>query len=349
MTPSDFSVTVDSYFASVVLEVYKEYAGRLKADNALDFDDLLLLFRQVLDLPDVLEYFHDRFQYFMVDEYQDTNLLQYEIVRILASKTKNLCVVGDDWQGIYSWRGADIENILSFKKDYPQATVINLEENYRSTQVIIDAANAVIKNNTNQMKKTLFTSNPKGEKIIILEGIDEKHEAELIVNAIRDSDNTNYSDFAILYRTNGQSRLLEESLIRKNIPYRVFGGVKFYERKEIKDILAYIRIIFNPLDSIALKRIINVPSRKIGEKSLENFQEILDREHISLAEMVENEFLLTSITGIGAKGIQNFAFLYKNLRELSKTISVVELMEHIINRTGYEAYLKSEYNEDECE
>lgn len=349
MTPSDFSVTVDSYFASVVLEVYKEYTGRLKADNALDFDDLLLLFRQVLDLPDVLEYFHDRFQYFMVDEYQDTNLLQYEIVRILASKTKNLCVVGDDWQGIYSWRGADIENILSFKKDYPQATVINLEENYRSTQVIIDAANAVIKNNTNQMKKTLFTSNPTGEKIIILEGIDEKHEAELIVNAIRDADNTTYSDFAILYRTNGQSRLLEESLIRKNIPYRVFGGVKFYERKEIKDILAYIRIIFNPLDSMALKRIINVPSRKIGEKSLENFQEILDRENISLAEMVENEFLLTSITGIGAKGIQNFAFLYKNLRELSKTVSVVELMEHIINRTGYEAYLKSEYNEDEFE
>jgi DNA helicase II / ATP-dependent DNA helicase PcrA len=236
MTPSDFSATVDSYYASVVLEVYKEYVGRLKADNALDFDDLLLLFRQVLDLPEVLDYFHNRFQYFMVDEYQDTNLLQYEIVRILASKTKNLCVVGDDWQGIYSWRGADIENILSFKKDYPNAMVINLEENYRSTQIIIDAANAVIKNNTNQMKKTLFTSNPVGEKIVILEGIDEKHEADLITNVIRDSEADSYSDFAILYRTNGQSRLLEESLIRKNIPYRVFGGVKFYERKEIKDI-----------------------------------------------------------------------------------------------------------------
>lgn len=349
MTPSDFSVTVDSYFGSVVLEVYKEYAGRLRADNALDFDDLLLLFRQVLDLPDVLEYFHNRFQYFMVDEYQDTNLLQYEIVKMLASKTKNLCVVGDDWQGIYSWRGADIENILSFKKDYPLAKVINLEENYRSTQVIIDAANAVIKNNSNQMKKTLFTSNPKWEKIMILEWIDEKHEAELIVNTIRDTKAENYSEFAILYRTNGQSRLLEESLIRKNIPYRVFGGVKFYERKEIKDILAYIRIIFNPLDSMALKRVINVPSRKIGEKSLENFLEILEREHLSIAEMVENEFLLNSITGIGAKWIQGFSVLYKWLRDLSKTASVTELMDNIIKRTGYEAYLKAEYAEDEFE
>ncbi|MBC7498759.1 UvrD-helicase domain-containing protein [Candidatus Gracilibacteria bacterium] len=347
MTPSDFSATVDSYYASVVLEIYKEYAGRLKADNALDFDDLLLLFRQVLDLPEVLEYFHNRFSYFMVDEYQDTNLLQYEIVRILASKTKNLCVVGDDWQGIYSWRGADIENILSFKKDYPNAMVINLEENYRSTQIIIDAANAVIKNNTNQMKKTLFTSNPVGEKIVILEGIDEKHEADLITNVIRDSEAGSYSEFAILYRTNGQSRLLEESLIRKNIPYRVFGGVKFYERKEIKDILAYIRIIFNPLDSMSLKRIINVPGRKIGEKSLENFLEILNREHISIAEMSENEFLLNAITGIGAKGIQGFSFLYKGLREISKTASVAELMDNIIKRTGYEAYLKAEYTEEE--
>lgn len=347
MTPSDFSVTVDSYFASVVLEVYKEYAGRLRSDNALDFDDLLLLFRQLLDLPEVLEYFHNRFQYFMVDEYQDTNLLQYEIVRMLASQTRNLCVVGDDWQGIYSWRGADIENILSFKKDYPNAKVINLEENYRSTQVIIDAANAVIKNNSNQMKKTLFTSNPKGEKIVILEWIDEKHEADLITNVIRDSKAGSYSDFAILYRTNGQSRLLEESLIRKNIPYRVFGGVKFYERREIKDILAYIRIIFNPLDSMSLKRIINVPSRKIGEKSLENFIDILEREHLSIAEMAENEFLLNAITWIGAKGIQGFALLYKWLRELSKTASVWELMDNIIKRTGYEAYLKSEYTEEE--
>ncbi len=381
LSPTEYSTTVDSYIKSVVLEVYKEYVWRLKKENAVDFDDLLLLFRQILDIDEVVEYFHSRFQYFMVDEYQDTNLLQYEIVKILASATRNLCVVGDDWQGIYSWRGANIENILSFKKDYPEAKVINLEENYRSTQTIINAANAVIKNNTNQMKKTLFTSNPTGEKIIFLEGLDEKHESELISTTIRDNvsslrgtkqsiswdldrhtplcsvrddetieqNNSNYSDFAILYRTNGQSRLIEESLIRKNIPYRVFWWVKFYERKEIKDILAYIRVIFNPLDSMSMKRIINVPSRKIGEKSLENFLEVLDREKLSLADFAENEFLINSLSGIGAKWIQSFCNIFKILREESREKSVVELMSSIIKRTNYEEYLRAEYSEDEFE
>lgn len=400
LTPTDYSTRVDSYIKSVVLEVYKEYGGRLKAQNALDFDDLLLFFRQILDIPEVVEYFHNRFQYFMVDEYQDTNMLQYEIVRILAMNTRNLCVVGDDWQGIYSWRGANIENILSFKKDYPEAIVINLEENYRSTQIIIDAANAVIKNNTKQMKKTLFTSNPVGEKITLLDWLDEKHEAELIASTIREtvsngsrhrearsdlvsekwnkiatSSSTNtgwflamtettgtldasrtqhdgaksYSDFAILYRTNGQSRLIEESLIRKNIPYKVFWGMKFYERREIKDILAYIRIIFNPLDMMSLKRIINVPSRKIGDKSLENFLEVLNREHLDIASFSENDFLIGSLSGIGAKWIAIFCGIYKILREESKVKSVAELMESVIKRIGYEEYLKSEYTEDEYE
>lgn len=352
MNPSEFAVTVDSYFWSVVLEVYKEYYGRLRKDNALDFDDLLLLFRQILDFDDVLEYFHGRFQYFMVDEYQDTNQLQYDIIRILASHTRNLCVVGDDWQGIYSWRGADIENILSFKKDYPEAKVINLEENYRSTQTIINAANEVIKNNLNQMKKTLFTSNPVGAKIRIIEWLDEKHEAELIASKIKDLNSEGdfaFSNVSILYRTNGQSRLIEESLIRKNIPYRVFGWVKFYERKEIKDILAYIRIICNPNDSMSLKRIINVPGRKIGEKSFEQFMETLEREHLNIREFSSNDFLLESLSGIGAKGIQSFCAIYKNLVEESKTKSVYELMTSIINRTGYLEYLKGEYTEDEYE
>ncbi len=372
LTPTEYSTTVDSYAKSVVLEVYKEYVGRLRKDNALDFDDLLLFFRQILDIDEVVEYFHTRFRYFMVDEYQDTNPLQYEIIRILASHTRNLCVVGDDWQGIYSWRGADIQNILSFQKDYPEAKVINLEENYRSTKIIIDAANAVIKNNTNQMQKTLFTSNPTGEKIIMLDGLDEKHEAELIASRIKDSTGerkmekedggesnldltssllppTSYSAFAILYRTNGQSRLIEESLIRKNIPYKVFGGMKFYERKEIKDILAYMRLVFNPNDMMSLKRIINVPSRKIGEKSLENFLDVLTREHLSLDAFAENEFLLGSLTGIGAKGIQSFCLTYRFLRELSRTGSVWEVMEVMIKRTNYLEYLKGEYTEDEYE
>jgi DNA helicase II / ATP-dependent DNA helicase PcrA len=378
LSPSEYSATVDSYFGSVVLEVYKAYAGKMRKENALDFDDLLLLFREILDIPEVLEYFHDRFQYFMVDEYQDTNQLQYETIRILASKTKNLCVVGDDWQGIYSWRWADIENILSFQKDYPDARVINLEENYRSTRVIIEAANAVIKNNVNQMKKSLFTSNPEGEKIKLIEGLDEKHEAELIATNIKEfgarypewnegsrnmdpsqaqDDETVegskkpilYSSFAILYRTNGQSRLLEEALIRKNIPYRVYGGVKFYERKEIKDILAYIRIIFNPLDTISLKRIINVPSRKIGEKSLDNLIEIMDREHMDISQIAEEPMIVESLSGIGANGIKSFVLLYKMLRDISKIESVAILMEAIIRRTSYDEYLKSEYGEDEYE
>lgn len=374
LSPTEYSVTVDSYAKSVTLEVYKEYAGRLRQENSLDFDDLLLFFRQILDIPEVVEYFHGRFQYFMVDEYQDTNLLQYEIIRILASATRNLCVVGDDWQGIYSWRGANIENILSFKKDYPEAKVINLEENYRSTKTIIHAANAVIKNNPNQMKKTLFTSKADGEKITILDGLDEKHEAELIANTIRETisdsnqwsdirkDNdslwiqpahwlphTDYSSFAILYRTNGQSRLIEESLIRKNIPYKVFGGMKFYERKEIKDILAYIRIIFNPRDTMSLKRIINVPSRKIWEKSLENFLSILERESLDVGSFAENDFLIQSLSWIGAKGIESFCMIYKFLREESRTKSVAELMQSIIKRIGYEEYLRTEYTEDEYE
>ncbi len=397
LSPIEFSATVDSYFWSIVLEVYKAYVGKMHKDNALDFDDLLLCFRQILDIDEVREYFHGRFQYFMVDEYQDTNSLQYDIIRILVGKTRNLCVVWDDWQGIYSWRGADIQNIIDFKKDYPDAKVINLEENYRSTKVIIEAANAVIKNNSNQMQKTLFTSNPQGEKIILLEGLDEKHEAELIVGKIKDivgwgsirtsplkkgnvtewqgnlaseqissgqnprepasqrgtessiQISTSYSDFAILYRTNGQSRLIEESLIRKNIPYRIYWGLKFYERKEIKDILAYIRLIYNPEDTLSLKRIINIPSRKIGEKSLENLLMIMNREHMNIAQIADEPMIVESLSGIGASGIKAFVLTYKILRDISQTESVASLMQGIVNRTNYEEYLKWEYTEEEFE
>lgn len=228
--------------------------------------------------------------------------------------------------------------------------MINLEENYRSTQTIIHAANAVIKNNTNQMQKTLFTNKAVGEKIQVLEGMDEKHEAELIASVIRDTPVEDYSHFAVLYRTNGQSRLLEEALIRKNIPYRVFGGVKFYERKEIKDILAYIRVIFNPLDTLSLRRIINVPGRKVGDKSFEQFIAVLEREHLSLREFAEDDMLVSSLSaGVGTKGIQAFCFLYRDLVALSKEKTITELMQAIIARTRYDAYLKEEYDEAEYE
>lgn len=349
LSPDEYSQTVDSYAASVLLDVYRIYAGKMKQQNAMDFDDLLLLFRKTLDIPEVVDFFHNRFSHFLVDEYQDTNHLQYEIIRILASKTRNLCVVGDDWQGIYSWRGADIQNIIDFKKDYPEAKIINLEENYRSTKNIINAANAVIKNNANQMEKTLFTNKPEGEKVTLIEGLDEKHEAEQIATLIRDTKAEDYSEFAILYRTNGQSRLLEEALIKKNISYRVFGGVKFYERKEIKDILAYIRVIFNPLDLLSLRRIINVPGRKIGEKSLENFEKLMENEHLNIAEISENEWLLNAMTGVGANGIRAFCSSYKIFREISKEKTIAELMDDIIKRTRYDEYLKAEYDDAEYE
>lgn len=349
-SPSEFLQKVDSYFLSIVSDVYKIYAGTMKQENALDFDDLLLLFRKALDAPEVLDYFHERFQYFLVDEYQDTNMLQYEIVKILASNTRNLCVVGDDWQGIYSWRGANIENIMSFQKDYKEAKIINLEENYRSTKNIIEAANAVIKNNTNQMQKTLFSSKGQGEKIQLLEWIDDKNEAEIIANTIRDDKEApDYRQFAILYRTNGQSRLLEEALIRKNIPYKVYGGVKFYERKEIKDILAYMRLIYNPMDRMSLRRIINVPSRKIWAKSLENLENILDRELMSIADLAENDMILGSLSGIWAKWIQNFCIIYRELRKIAINNSVQTVMEAVVNKTQYESYLREWLNEEEFE
>lgn len=348
-SPDEYSKTVDSYIASVALDVYRDYAWIMKSQNSLDFDDLLLLFRRILDIPEVVEYFHTRFSYFLVDEYQDTNFLQYEIIKILASWSRNLCVVGDDWQGIYSWRGADISNIINFKKDYPEAKIINLEENYRSTKNIINAANYLIKNNPNQMEKTLFSNKEEWEKIQILEWIDEKQEADQIANIIRETKADDYSDFAILYRTNWQSRVLEEALIKKNISYKVFGGLKFYERKEIKDILAYIRIIFNPLDGISLRRIINVPGRKIGEKSLENLEKLLEREHMSIADISENDFILESLGGVGANGIKNFCSIYKNFRALMKEKTVAQLMDEIIKKTKYDEYLKNEYDETEYE
>lgn len=237
----------------------------MKANNALDFDDILLKTRDILHLPSVLEYFHDTFQYFCVDEYQDTNTIQYEIIQLLASKSKNLCVVGDDWQGIYSWRGANIQNILNFKHDFPSAEVVKLEQNYRSTSNIINAANVVIKNNKTALDKRMWTEAEEGEKIEIHECSSEREEADKIGNFVE----KNPASWAILYRTNGQSRVIEEALIRRGVPYEIIGGLKFYDRKEIKDIIAYLKVIMTPTDGIAWKRIVNTPPRKIGPTTIE--------------------------------------------------------------------------------
>lgn len=347
-----FTSTVQSFFDSTVADVYRLYAEKLRAANALDFDDLLLLFREILRNDEVLSYFHTRFHFFMIDEYQDTNSLQYEIIHILASKTRNICVVGDDWQWIYSWRGANIENILSFSRDYPESIIINLEENYRSTQSIIQAANHVIQNNSHQMKKHLFTHNPIGQKTLLLDGYDEKHEAEIIVKKIESTTKdgaSQYSDWAILYRTNGQSRLIEEALIRKQIPYRIFWWVKFYDRKEIKDILAYIRITYNPYDSVSLRRIINIPWRKIGSVTTDRFIALMEREKYSLANIAENRDTLAELPPSARESLSRFLDLTVHWRELIQKESVSALMTDVLEKIQYETYLKEEYTETEYE
>lgn len=265
LSPDQYVATVESHFQGIVAELYPLYQQKMKTNNALDFDDILIKTRDILHQPSVLEYFHDKFQYFCVDEYQDTNSIQYEIIQLLASKSTNLCVVGDDWQGIYSWRGANIQNILNFKHDFPKAEVVKLEQNYRSTSNIINAANVVIKNNASALDKRMWTEAEEGEKIEIHECMSERDEADKIGNFVE----KNPAAWAILYRTNGQSRVIEEALIRRGVPYEIIGGLKFYDRKEIKDIIAYLKVLQTPEDSIAWKRIVNTPPRKIGPTTVE--------------------------------------------------------------------------------
>jgi DNA helicase-2/ATP-dependent DNA helicase PcrA len=262
--PDEYAKTAGGYFEKVVSDVYTEYQRRLRKNQALDFDDLImstiLLFRRV---PDVLEYYQRKFQYIHVDEYQDTNKAQYLLVKLLATRFKNLCVVGDSDQSIYKWRGADIANILSFEKNYPNAKVILLEQNYRSTKRILLAANEVIAKNRNRKPKNLWTENPEGNKIVYYRADSEHGEAQFVTGKIKELTNSGYklSDIAILYRTNAQSRVMEEVLLKSNMNYSIVGGTKFYDRKEIKDMLAYLRLISNPDDDISLQRVINVPKR----------------------------------------------------------------------------------------
>mgnify|MGYP003532354917 CR=1 FL=1 len=281
LSPDQYAINVESHFHSIVAEIYPEYQKKMKVNNALDFDDILLKTRDILHIHTVLEYFQDRFQYFCVDEYQDTNSVQYEIIELLAKKSQNLCVVGDDWQGIYSWRGANIQNILDFQKDFPKAQVVKLEQNYRSTSNIINAANVVIKNNKSALDKRMWTEAEEGEKIEIHECSSEREEADKIANFVE----KNPAAWAVLYRTNGQSRVIEEALIRRGIPYEIIGGLKFYDRKEIKDIIAYLRVIMTPTDSLAWKRIVNVPARKIGPTTVERVMKYVEQTDIDYLEL----------------------------------------------------------------
>lgn len=317
-------------------KVYKMYQERLKKNNAVDFDDMIFLTIKILkENPEVLSFYQDKFKYIMVDEYQDTNHSQYVLISLLAAKYRNICVVGDDDQAIYGWRGADIRNILDFAKDYPDATIVKLEQNYRSTQNILSAAHKVIEKNTGRKQKKLWTQKTNDTKIELIKSQDDRLEAKNVAREIKNlkSDFQN-KDIAILYRINAQSRLLEEELINARVPYNIYGGLKFYDRKEIKDILAYLRIISNPSDDISLKRIINVPKRSIGLKTLEKIEIQANQKGESLFSALL-DFESLDISTRAKNSIRVFILLISSLKSMSEVISIDELIEKIVMNSGY--------------
>lgn len=350
ITPAEYEMnTMGDFGRRKIAQVYKEYQKQLKSNNALDFDDLLMktveLFRCC---PDVLEYYQDRFRYIMVDEYQDTNTVQFKLISLLASKYQNLCVVGDDDQSIYKFRGANIENILSFEKTFPSTKVIKLEQNYRSTQNILDAANGVIRNNAGRKEKTLWTENEEGFPVRFRQFQTSFEEAEYVVGDIarmvREGE-ADYRDCAILYRTNAQSRVFEEKFVVSGIPYKLVGGVNFYARREIKDLLAYLKTVDNATDDLAVRRIINVPKRGIGATTLGRIQDYADSHEISFYDALKSA---EEIPGIGRSGsrVRPFALFIQTLRSKVPYLSVSELLHEIIEETGYVRELEAEDTEE---
>ncbi|MGG2067450.1 DNA helicase PcrA [Bacillus sp. S14(2024)] len=338
-------ISIADPYEKMTSDVYTEYQKRLLKNNALDFDDLIMTTIQLFErIPEVLEFYQRKFQYIHVDEYQDTNRAQYILVNKLAARFKNLCVVGDSDQSIYRWRGADISNILSFEKDYENAQVILLEQNYRSTQSILNAANAVIENNMNRRPKKLWTDNQVGSKISYYRAATEKDEAYFVAKKIRDEvqiGNRKYTDFAVLYRTNAQSRMVEEIFLKSNIPYKIVGGIKFYDRKEIKDILAYLRLIANPDDEISFARIINVPKRGVGATSIDKIINYGVQNGLPLTAVldeIEHVGLSAKIT----KTVAEFAKQLHNWVNMQEYLSVTELVEEVLEKTGYRDALKNE-------
>ncbi len=344
--PRAFDNQAHDYYQQTVSRVYRLYQDKLKENNALDFDDLIMqtviLFEK---FPEILEKYQDRFRYILIDEYQDTNRAQYRLVRLLAEKYRNICVVGDDDQSVYRFRGADIQNILDFERDYPEAKVVRLEQNYRSTKTILDAANEVIKNNYGRKKKRLWTENPPGSPILLFTAQDEHQEAYYVAQKIIEGHQMRgraYRDFAVLYRTNAQSRVIEEILMRNNIPYTIVGGLKFYERKEIKDILAYLRVVLNPLDSLSLLRVINVPRRGIGDASLARVGSFAVENGISLFAAMKQAESVPGLQSRAAKPLKEFTGLIEDLRSRKNELSVTSLTREILDRTGYLNELKAE-------
>lgn len=345
-SPLDYRNEYGSNFRNQrIADIYEHYQKRLKENNALDFDDLLV---KMVDLfqtnPDVLEHYQDRFQYIMVDEYQDTNTAQFKFISLLASKYENLCVVGDDDQSIYKFRGANIGNILGFEHVFPDAKVIRLEQNYRSTKNILNAANAVIANNTSRKSKTLWTENSEGERIHFRQFMNGYEEAEYVVGEISRAHRENgakYKDCAVLYRTNAQSRLFEEKCLLANIPYKIVGGVNFYARKEIKDLLCYLKTIDNSRDDLAVRRIINVPKRGIGATTLGRIQDYADKMSVSFYDALRVAEEVPSI-GRSLSKIDGFVTFIQSLKSKAESYTVRELLEEVIELTGYVAELQAE-------
>lgn len=347
VTAAWYEKEVDSALKEVVYKVYLRYEKHLANNNAMDFDDILVKTLWVLKIPKILDEYQERYKYLMVDEYQDTNAPQYEIVRLLANKYRNLAVVWDDAQSIYSWRWADMTNIINFRKDYPDALIVKLEQNYRSTKNIIAWANGVIAKNTSGIKKELWTDNLEGEKIQYIEAPDDKTEASIIANIIKDKWET-YSDNLILYRTNAQSRQLEEALMMKGIPYRVVGGQKFYDRKEIKDLLAYLRVIFNQNDVVSMKRVINTPPRKIWPKSIETLDKYKESFEVNYPDLIENLDEIEEIKPAARNAIKWFWELFSGLVHASSQIVVSELILKIRQHTDYDEYITNGLSSEEA-
>ena len=339
MLAKEFRKEATDFYSQKVADVYAYYEQELRKNNAMDFDDLLVVAVKLLEQKEeVRKKYANRFRYIMIDEYQDTNHAQYRLAYLLSSEWKNICVVGDADQSIYAWRGADIQNILDFEKDYPDATVVTLEQNYRSTKTILDAANSVIENNTNRPPKNLWTSQGDGEKIIHFTAQSEREEAQFIaetISKLHTIQELPYGDMAILYRTNAQSRALEEGLIKMAIPYTMVGGVKFYDRKEIKDLMAYLRVLFNPFDDLSLQRIINVPKRSIGPTTIQKLQEFSRETGNSLFMALTQLGQIPSIKGKTREKLEEFGILIFDLVAALQEMTVLELLEAIIERTGY--------------
>lgn len=341
-----FARQAGDFYEQKVANIYSRYEQKLQLNNALDFDDLLMLSIKLLqENKEVREKYQDRFDYLLVDEYQDTNHAQYLLTKFLAAKHRNICVVGDADQSIYGWRGADIQNILDFEKDYPDAKVIKLEQNYRSTQIILDAANAVIENNTGRKPKNLWTENKSGADIIYFQAVDERDEARFVIEQLQNlqrTENKKLGDMAILYRTNTQSRIFEEMLIKSGISYNMVGGLKFYERKEIKDIIAYLRVIFNPADSLSLLRIINVPKRGIGDASLAKIQAYAAANNVSLFEAVSNAAVIDGLSSRFVSKLDDLAGIIFELMNLANEAPVEDLIDRVLRDTGYLEELENE-------